>query len=621
MRRTTRRASILAAGAAMALVAGVTAIGAGAASAESPSPSASGSGQTVFTVGITQDIDSANPFTGVAASAYEIYQMEYPTLTGYAAKDFSANADMATSWTESADKKYWTYKIRPGMKWSDGVPMTAADAAYTINRIINGQYEQTNYGNYVANITKAVAPDPTTLILYVKGPSAIMEHLDIYILPEHIWKNISEKAVQSYKNEPVGGQPIVGGGPFLMAERQVGQFIRMVRNPLYFGGEPKVDEVIFKLYANQDAMGQALKKGEIDFADSLEANVYNSLANTPNVKQWPAVYSGFDEIAFNTGAALDTGKPIGDGNPLLKDKKLRVAMAWAIDRQALVDKVLGGLGSPGTTIIPPLYADQHLDPTDKVGFDPTKAASLLDAAGYKMGPNGVRVAPNGAPLSFRLFGRANSVDSKKTVQFVKAYLADVGIQTTVSIISEDALTQKIGQGDYDMFEWGWVDAPDPNYQLSTFTCSNRSYMLDGAITANLSDSFYCNPAYDALFEKQAAETDPTARIAIEKQMQQILYDDSPYIVTYYYDDLEAYRTDRFTGFVPQPDPNGALIFQYGTYTYENLTPISAADVPGGGASTALPIVIGVIVVVVVAGFIWFMVARRRPHDLADDDTE
>lgn len=621
MRTTTGRTRIMAAAAATVVIGGLSAAGAVSASADTPSPSATGSNQTVFTVGITQDIDSANPFTGVAASAYEIYQMEYPTLTGYSAKDFSANADMATSWTESADKKSWTYKIRPGMKWSDGVPMTAADAAYTINRIINGQYEQTNYGNYVANINKAVATDPTTLVLYVKGPSAIMEHLDIYILPEHIWKNISEKAVQSYKNEPVGGQPIVGGGPFVMAERQVGQFIRMVRNPLYFGGAPKVDEVIFKLYANQDAMGQALKKGEIDFADNLEANVYNSLAGAPNVKQWPAVYSGFDEIAFNTGAALDTGKPIGDGNPLLKDKRLRVAMAWAIDRQALVDKVLGGLGSPGSTIIPPLYADQHLDPPDKVGFDATKAASLLDAAGYKMGPNGVRVAPNGAPLSFRLFGRSNSVDSKKTVQFVKSYLADVGIQVNVTIISEDALTQKIGQGDYDMFEWGWVDAPDPNYQLSTFTCSNRSYMLSGAITANLSDSFYCNPTYDALFEKQAAETDPAARIAIEKQMQQILYDDSPYIVTYYYDDLEAYRTDRFTGFIPQPDPNGALIFQYGTYSYQNLQPISAADVPGGGAAAALPIVVGVLVVVIVAGVIWFVIARRRPHDLADDDTE
>ena len=86
----------------------------------------------------------------------------------------------------------------------------------------------------------------------------------------------------------------------------------------------------------------------------------------------------------------------------------------------------------------------------------------------------------------------------------------------------------------------------------------------GTIYANLSDSFYCNKAYDALYEQQSGEIDAAKRAAIVKQMQQMLYDDAPYVVTFYYDNLEAYRSDRFTGFVPQPAPNGALLFQYGT---------------------------------------------------------
>jgi peptide/nickel transport system substrate-binding protein len=606
--------------AAIALVGGISTVGVVSAAADTPSPSAS-STDSVLNVGILQDIDSANPFTGVAASSYEIYQMMYPTLTNYAAKDFSTAPGIATSWTESADHKTWTYQIRPGMKWSDGVPMTAADAAYTFNRVINGKYEQTNFGNYVANITSAEAPNPTTLVLNVSRPTPNMTHLAVYILPEHIWKNVSESQVQSYKNEPAAGQTIVGGGPFLLAQRVVGQYIRMVRNPNYYGKAPALNEVDFRIYSNGDAMGQALKKGEIDFADSLEANVFNSLKNVPGITTVPAIYSGFDELAFNTGAALDTGKPIGTGSPLLKDVKLRQAIGWAIDRQTLVDKVLGGLGTPGSTIIPPLYANQHLDPANPVTYDPAKANALLDAAGYKMGPNNVRVAPNGTPLSFRLNGRTNSPSSMKTVQYIQGYLAAVGIKATVTNISEDALTQKIGEGDYDMFEWGWVVEPDPNYQLSTFTCANRSYLSGGSITANLSDSFYCNPAYDALYEKQGGQTNPDERIATVKTMQQMLYDDAPYILTYYYDDLEAYRSDRFTGFVPQPAPNGALLFQYGTYSYENVTPVSATSASADSSGVSSALIIGLVVAVVIIAGLVFALVRRRPATGVDDDRE
>jgi peptide/nickel transport system substrate-binding protein len=606
--------------AAIALVGGISTVGVVSAAADTPSPSAS-STDSVLNVGILQDIDSANPFTGVAASSYEIYQMMYPTLTNYAAKDFSTAPGIATSWTESADHKTWTYQIRPGMKWSDGVPMTAADAAYTFNRVINGKYEQTNFGNYVANITSAEAPSPTTLVLNVSRPTPNMTHLAVYILPEHIWKNVSESQVQSYKNEPAAGQTIVGGGPFLLAQRVVGQYIRMVRNPNYYGKAPALNEVDFRIYSNGDAMGQALKKGEIDFADSLEANVFNSLKNVPGITTVPAIYSGFDELAFNTGAALDTGKPIGTGSPLLKDVKLRQAIGWAIDRQTLVDKVLGGLGTPGSTIIPPLYANQHLDPANPVTYDPAKANALLDAAGYKMGPNNVRVAPNGTPLSFRLNGRTNSPSSMKTVQYIQGYLAAVGIKATVTNISEDALTQKIGEGDYDMFEWGWVVEPDPNYQLSTFTCANRSYLSGGSITANLSDSFYCNPAYDALYEKQGGQTNPDERIATVKTMQQMLYDDAPYILTYYYDDLEAYRSDRFTGFVPQPAPNGALLFQYGTYSYENVTPVSATSASADSSGVSSALIIGLVVAVVIIAGLVFALVRRRPATGVDDDRE
>ncbi len=219
-----------------------------------------------------------------------------------------------------------------------------------------------------------------------------MDRLYVYILPEHVYSKIDESAIQSYNNEPQGGNPIVGSGPYLVAERQVGQFTRLVANPNYYNGKPAVDEVVFKLYANPDALGQALRKGEIDYADSLEANVFDSLADAPNIKRLSAVYSGFNELAFNNGAALESGRPIGDGNPLLKDKRLREAIGWSLDRKTMLEKVFGGHGSVGSTVIPAMYKSLHLSPPNEVTYDPDKAKSLLDAAGYRVGPDGIRTA-------------------------------------------------------------------------------------------------------------------------------------------------------------------------------------------------------------------------------------
>ena len=157
--RASRQARLLAAAAATTLVLGVALTATAHADSSSPSPSGSGPAtKSVFTVGLLEDIDSANPFTGVVASAYEIYQMEYPTLLSYSAKDFSIVPGLAESWKESADHTTWTYKLRAGLKWSDGQPLTARDAAYTFNRILNGEYEKTNYGSYTCLLYTSPSP-------------------------------------------------------------------------------------------------------------------------------------------------------------------------------------------------------------------------------------------------------------------------------------------------------------------------------------------------------------------------------------------------------------------------------------------------------------------------------
>ena len=601
-------------------------------------PPAQAADPVVFTVGMLSDVDSLNPFTGILAESYEIFQLQYATLMQPSSVDFTPAPGLAESWEVSADGKTWTYTLREGLLWSDGTPLTSKDVVYTFQRILDGRYEQTNYGNYVRNITSVEATDERTVVMTTKVPSPIMERLAVYILPEHVWSGIDGKAVKSFANEPEAGETLVGSGPFLVVERRTGQFIRMVANDNYYGGRPKVDELVFRVYNNPDALGQALIKGEIDFAEGLTADVFSTLEGQEGITTYAGSYSGFNELAFNMGAATADGKPIGDGNPQLQDQKVRLAISHAIDRQQMVDRILDGYGTPGSTIIPPLYTTLHVDPGTQT-YDPALANQILDDAGYAMGPDGVRVGPDGKPMIYRLFVRSDSDSSVKSGEYIKSYLAAIGLQADVKPVDENALYEIIGRGEFDMFEWGWVVEPDPDYQLSTFTCAKRSYEDGGEVYADLSDSFFCDPAYDELYAAQAEETDQAARAEIVKQMQQILYDAVPYVVTYYYDHLEAYRSDRFTGFVGQPEGSGSLLFQYGTYSYENVEPISedggassasaspgasestdagrgtAAEETSGGSSTGL--IIGLVIAALVIVALVVVIVRMRSKSTED----
>jgi peptide/nickel transport system substrate-binding protein len=221
--------------------------------------------------------------------------------------------------------------------------------------------------------------------------------------------------------------------------------------------------------------------------------------------------------------------------------------------------------------------------------------------------------PNGGrPLQFRLMARQESPNSQQSVQFIQGWLKQIGIDAKVSVVEENRLTDIIGQGEFDMFEWGWVVDPDPAYQLSVFTCAQRSYKSPGGeVSPGLSDSFYCNPAYDKLYDEQSKTIDPNRRAELIKQMQAMVYQDAPYVVTFYYDDLQAYRSDRFSGFVPQPDPGGVLAFQWGTFSYQRIGPPQAAATGSGGGGSSLPVIlIGAVVVLAAAGG-GLLLARRR----------
>ena len=355
---------------------------------------------TTLTVAVLTDVDSFNPFVGIKATSFELWALTYDYMIGYSMKDMSPQpTGLATSWDTSDDGLTWTFHIRDGVTWSDDEPLTAADIAYTYNRILDGGTEAATWGSYLTGAESITAPDAGTVVMTLKKPLATLPLLPIPIVPEHIWKDVSEKDVKTYKAEPEDGRPVVGSGPFRLVSGQAsGSTYEFDVNPDYWGGTPTIDHVVFRVYKSEDPAVQALKKGEVDFVDGITPLQVKALEGESGITAQNGDSPGFDEIAFNTGAKdPQTDEPIGDGNPALGDPKFRHAIGWGMDLDQLIAKVYQGAGVPGTTIVPPAYSNWRWEPPadELMKYDPDKANQLLDDAGYAKGAGGFRTMPDG----------------------------------------------------------------------------------------------------------------------------------------------------------------------------------------------------------------------------------
>ncbi len=533
-----------------------------------------------FTVAFLDEVDSFNPFNGYQASSYEMWALMYDFMVGYSMEDMSPAPALATSWETSPDGLTWTFDIREGVSWSDGEPLTAGDIASTYNRIIDGGPEAGNWGTYLTSVETVSAPDDTTVVLELSKPNAVLPLLPIPILPEHVWSDVAEDDVKSYRNEPTGGEPVVGSGPFRLVEGTAGGSTYVLEaNPDYWGGAPHVDRVAFRVFKSEDPAIQAIIKGEVDFVDDITPIQVEALQGRDGIHAQNGVSPYFEEIAFNTGAAdHKSGEALGDGNPALEDAAFRHALGYALDTDRLVESAYQGAAVPGDTFIPSAYESYRWEPPEDEAFtfDLDKAGELLDEAGYEVGSDGLRTMPDGSPIgTLRLFARAEEARSATIMEFFKEWLGEIGIESEISVMESNQLTDVVLEGNFDAFHWGWYVEPDPDSILSVFLCNARG---------GSSDSWYCNEDYDALYQSQNGEVDDEQRIATIKEMQEIIFDDSPYLVTAYTKYGQAVRTDRFACFQPQPDPGGVLLVQYGAFNYRLLRPADEAGDCDGIAS-------------------------------------
>ena len=567
----------------------------------------------VFTIGTVNDIRTVNPLKLIEAPEYELSFLNYDMLLHFDRETLGPAPGLATDWEKSEDGLTWTFTIRDDATWHDGEPVTAHDIAFTYNYILDNNIAL--YTNYFPLTDEISAPDDHTLVWKTKKPTLAPEAPPwVYILPEHIWGEF-DKVSEARKFDNL---PAVGSGPFQLVEWKRGQFMRLRANKDYWAGAPTIDELVFRVFKNEEAMVQALRKGEIDFAEAIPANLFDSLENVDGIKTHVGAAGSFTQMSFNMVADgdkrpycqdynLDMDTCDSTGHPALLDRDVRMAIAQAIDKRSLIDKVLNGYGEVGTTVVPPQTAPRwHWSPLEtgeEIAFDIEQAKQTLEDAGYQDTDNdGVREMPGGGrPLEFRFMLRSESPDSVKAGQFIQGWLKQIGIATKTEAVTDSKLLDEWGVNNYDMYIYGWGPDPDPDFILSTFTTEQ---------CLSWSDTCYSNPRYDQLYEQQHTTADVEERREIVQQMQQILYTDNPEIVLWYDNDLQAYRSDRWTGLLEQPEPQGYLLFGYGTDSYRNIKPASATTTEAAGSGPSATFWVVGLAVVLVAGAVALILRRR-----------
>ncbi len=564
----------------------------------SPSP---GSEPLTLRVGWTNDLTNLNIFLGgLSPSDFEIYQLDYDFLVGLDAATLEPKPALAKSWDVSDDGLVWTFHLRPGVTWSDGVPFTAKDVVFTINFIVD--QGSNYYSPNVRLIDKAVVIDDQTVEVRCTKPKADMLGMGLLILPEHVWAKVGNNAFTKFQNPA----PVVGTGPFQVVEWKRGDYVRLKANKNYWGGAPKADELLFTYYTNPDSMVLDLQSGKQDVSTNVPDAQFKKLGGDSTLAVIAANQGFVEQLFFN--CYQDAASK---GAPVLRDPAFRRALNYAVDKQKLVALAFSGLAAPGTTVIPPGYTafPWHWDPgADAYPFDLEKAAEALDAAGYRdTDGDGVREA-DGKPIRLRLLARSQSPGEQRAGKLIVGWFEATGIDVNLSVVDEaayfDAIynTDKSGAlaPDFDMMLYWTGSGPDPGMTLSFETSSQIGLW---------SVSYWGNKEYDRLWDEQSTTIDREARKAIVWQMQQLVNDESPYITVADTRVPQAYRAGDWAGWVRSPAAGGVVMTWYSNGTYVDVHPATAAATAETSSSSSLPVVLavaGVVVVIVVV-----LLLRRR----------
>ncbi len=535
MRRLTRHGVIIVAG--LIAVAGCSA-GAGSSSATSSGGKTSTS--SVLTISNengalwTCGFNPFNPSDNLLSVGFVYEPLVYvnPLQNG------KTTPMLATSWAWGPGDKSLTFQIRQGVKWSDGTPMTAADVAYTFNLLKkNSALDLTGVWSVRSSVTASgntVTMDFSTVAV----PYFYYIADETPIVPEHIWSKIA-----SPTTAPVGNP--VGTGPFLMSKCSPAN-ITYTANPHYWQpGLPKISKIQYPAYTSNNTANDDLANGTAQWGAQ-----YIPAINTFYTSKSPDYHYWFPPTV-NVSLVPNLT------NPLLSNVKVREAMSYAINRQQVSTIGESGYEPPAnqTGIVTPTFSstlDSSALASWGTGYDPAKAISLLESAGFHMS-GGVMTNAAGQKLSFTVLNIGDYSDWVASMQVIEQDLKAVGIQITPDNLSNTDFDADFYYGKYQLAYYDQQTfGPSAYYELNNWLNSANT-APDGKLAASNYER-YNSASTDALLNEYATTTDTAKQQSIMDQIQQVMLTDVPFIPVVEAVDWYQYDTGSFSGWPTSANP-------------------------------------------------------------------
>ncbi|MEO7124711.1 MAG: ABC transporter substrate-binding protein [Nakamurella sp.] len=608
-------------------------------------------------IGDIQPIDSVNPFVEQNDISYDITSLTYDLLLNYKTNDLTPDLanSLAESYETSPDGKTWTFKLHPGITWSDGVPFTSADVKWTYE---SARDNTTNVMNtYVAGIKSIDTPDKDTVVLHLTDPDVRISSIFVPILPEHVFAKIKLDQLDKVAL-PL---PSVTTAPYIISSYDKTGTTILTANPKFRGAQPAVKRIVETNYGNQDSLLRDIQGGNLDVVLGGNLQWKKQLESSTDIKQWTGSSGGFQEIAFNSCPPAGAGECTGPGKnvhvKVVQDHAIREALAYAVDRPTIAQTVYAGVPQPAYGLISPYYAnyfkDWSKDPDIGYPFSLDKAKEVLKAGGWDCSAS--PCTKDGVKAEFTLAVRTNDPPGQNAMRRVIAAAGQIGIKITLSVVTEDALNNLIyapSTGDkyapdFDAFYWAWVGDPTPDFNMSVLQTGS-----------SWSDSYYSNPKYDSLVSDALITQDPAKRLDMLHSAEKIAMTDLPYIPIIYAYSYDLTRNDTWHGYLPSPTgENGSplgtnwlqvtsLIAGPEAAAAQSTAPQSAASTSGAvessgtspetsaapatsqspvaaSSSGGVPVWLVVVLVIIVVALILVLILRRGKgsrHD-GDDDPD
>ena len=427
--------------------------------------------------------------------------------------------DLAEKW-EMPDAQTYVFHLRHDVKFSNGQPLTSADVKFTFDSIISGAIRTPKRGAY-ALVDSITAPDPYTVIFHLRAPYASFP------------LNLTRQAVGvvPQNSGPDFAQHPIGTGPFRFVSLATDENIILDRNPNYFAGAPSLERIRFRIVPDALVRALELRKGSGDIeVNSLPPDTVAALARDPNLEVTRSPGTALAYISFNFD------------DPILAHRRVRQALACATDRQSLITYLLRGYARPADSLLPPNHwaYDGNVAHYD---FDPARANSLLDAAGFPRGPDGIR------------FHLELKTSTDESTRLLAAALQDqwhrVGVQLDLRSLEFATFYSDITRGSFQLYTLRWLGANlDPD--IFEYVFSSKKTPPAGANRGH-----FRNPQLDVLLDEARVITDRAKRKEILSQIQQLVATDEPYINLWYYDNISVHSR-RITNI--QLSPGGDFDF-------------------------------------------------------------